>query len=211
MKIYDLSHKLNNKTPVFPGTALPKFTPAATIDKNGYRETHFDFDSHLGTHIEAPAHILEDGHTLDQLPLSAFTGKAVIIEIVKNTTTIEKPILTPFSKIILDSEFVLLKTGWCNKWGTKSYFYNFPVLSKEAVNWLISLGLKGIGFDAISADPIENAELPIHHIILRGGSIIIENLNFPENLNEREGIFSCFPLYYENADGSPVRAVFQIK
>jgi len=210
MEIFDLSHKLNNQTPVFPGTAKPTFESAATIDKDGYRETHFNFESHLGTHIDAPAHILETGQTLDQLPVSAFTGKAIIIEIPANTKYIDKSSLFPFQEKLAETDFVLFKTGWCKKWGSNEYFSNFPVLAEEAANWLISFNLKGIGFDAISADPVESSVLSIHHIILRNGCIIIENLNFPEKLKTNEGEFSCFPLPYENADGSPVRAVFRI-
>jgi arylformamidase len=211
MKIYDLSHKLNNQTPVFPGTAHPHFEPAATIERNGYRETHFSLDSHLGTHIDAPAHIFENGPTLDQLPVLFFTGKAIIIEVPKNTPFIEKSLLVPFMNKIEESDFVLFKTGWCHKWGSENYFSDFPVLNEEAANWLISFKLKGIGFDAISADSVESTRLNVHHIILGKGLIIIENLNFPENIIESEGEFSCFPLPYQNADGSPVRAILQVK
>ncbi|HKI88699.1 MAG TPA: cyclase family protein [Draconibacterium sp.] len=210
MKIFDLSHKLNNQTPVFPGTVQPRFEPAATIDKDGYRETHLNFESHLGTHIDAPAHILETGATLDQMPVSAFTGKAIIVEIPKNTTYIEKSFLLLFKEELTEADFILFKTGWYNKWGSNEYFSNFPVLAEEAATWLISFKLKGIGFDAISADQVESSVLPIHHIILENGCIIIENLNFPEKLKANEGEFSCFPLPYESADGSPVRAVFRI-
>ena len=211
MNIFDLSHKLNNQTPVFPGTAKPTFEPAATIEKEGYRETHFNFESHLGTHIDAPAHILEPGATLDQLPVSTFTGKAIIIEIPGSPKYIEKALLVSFQDKLAETDFVLLKTNWCKKWGADEYFFNFPVLTEEAANWLISFNLKGIGFDAISADPVESTDLPIHHIILGNGCIIIENLNFPEKLKASEGEFSCFALPYENADGSPVRAILKIK
>lgn len=210
MMIIDLSHKLNNQTPVFPGTSKPKFKQVATIEKDGYRETHFNFESHLGTHIDAPAHIVQIGPTLDQLSLSAFMGKTMIIPIPENTPYIEKSLLVLFKEKLPEVDFVLFNTGWSKKWGTDEYFSDFPVLTEEAVNWLTSFKLKGIGFDAISADPVESTELSIHHIILRKGLIIIENLNFPDNLKVYEGEFSCFPLPYENADGSPVRAVLLI-
>ena len=210
MTLFDLSHKLNNQTPVFPGTAKPQFEPSATIEKDGYRETHLNFESHLGTHIDAPAHIFKAGLTLDQLPVSAFTGRAIIVEIPKNTAYIEKLLLLPFREKLSKNDFVLFKTGWYKKWDTNEYFFDFQVLTEEAATWLTSFKLKGIGFDTMSADPIESNELPVHYIILGKGLIIIENLNFSEKLNVSQGKFLCFPFPYENADGSPVRAVLYI-
>ncbi len=84
MNIYDLSHKLHNGSPVYPGTAQPEFLPSATMSKEGYRETLFRFHSHLGTHIDAPFHMLEAGKPLDQMAVSNFCGEALIIEVDEN-------------------------------------------------------------------------------------------------------------------------------
>lgn len=210
MKLYDLSYLLNNETPVFPGMNKPQFKPAATFDNNGFRETHLCFDSHTGTHIDAPAHILENGKTLDQLSLEAFTGKALIIPVPGNTKLIEKDFLVSFEDKLKNIDFVLFKTGWSKYWGTRQYFEDFPTLSADTVEWLLAFSLKGIGFDVISADPMESNTYPNHFRILGNELIIIENLKFPEELTENEGQFFCFPLPYEDADGSPVRAVLGI-
>lgn len=207
MNIYDLSHKLNNESPVYPGTSQPEFLPLATMPKEGYRETNFRFHSHLGTHIDAPAHMLEAGKPLDQMPVSNFCGEALIIEVGKNIQKIGKPELSVFENEISKADFVLFKTGWSRFWGSGEYFMNFPVLTEEATRWLVSFPLKGIGFDAISADPVEETGFKNHYIIFEAGLIIIENLVFPEELTEKTGSFYCFRLPYENADGSPVRAV----
>ena len=209
MKLYDLSHLLNNETPVFPGMGKPRFQPAATIEKDGYRETRFEMDSHTGTHMDAPAHMLQNGKTLDQLPVDTFSGKALIIPVPVNTERVEKEFLLPFEKQLGEVDFVLFKTGWSKFWGTPRYFDNFPTLTRETTKWLLNFSLKGIGFDVISADPMDSTSYPNHFTILGKGLVIIENLNFPNELTETEGEFFCFPLFYENADGSPVRAVFR--
>lgn len=205
--LYDLSHRLNSFTSVYPGKDAPVFAPSGTIEKDGYRETHFEFESHLGTHIDAPAHMLPNGKFLDQLPLSAFTGVAVVVDIPLNNRFIESLHLKSHENIIAKAEFILFRTGWHKFWGSDSYFRNFPVLTPEAVSFLVNHNLKGIGFDVISADPVYSSEFENHKVILGKGLIIIENLNFPENLSVATGIFSCFPLPYDHADGSPVRAV----
>jgi kynurenine formamidase len=210
MKLYDLSHQLNNETPVFPGMNKPQFIPAATFEKNGYRETHLSFDSHTGTHIDAPAHMLPNGKTLDQLPVDTFSGKALIISVPENTARIEKELLLPFEEQLEGVDFVLFKTGWSKYWRAARYFENFPTLSADTVEWLLTFSLKGIGFDVISADPVDSTSYPNHFSILSKGLVIIENLRFPDALAETDGNFFCFPLAYENADGSPVRAVFEV-
>lgn len=210
MKIFDLSHKLNNLTPVYPGNESPEFTQIADFESHGYRETQLRFHSHLGTHIDAPAHMMEDGKTLDQLPVEHFCGNAFIIKtpIYRN---IDFEFLKGFETEIGQCEFVLFQTGWSQFWGTPEYFGRFPVLTKEAVAFLLQFNLKGIGFDHISADPMDSTDFPNHYAILGKNLIIIENLAFPDGFNESKGEFSCFPLPYENADGSPVRAVLKCK
>ncbi len=210
MKLFDLSHTLSNNTPVYPGMNTPSFQPVATMMKDGYRETRLDFDSHTGTHIDAPAHMLPGGKTLDQLPVSAFTGSALIIPVPEKTKLICKDTLLKFEERLKGADFVLFNTGWSKYWGSPRYFEDFPTLATDATGWLLSFPLKGIGFDNISADPVGSAGFPNHHSIFEKGLIIIENLIFPEGLPDGTGTFHCYPLPVEEADGSPVRAVFGI-
>jgi arylformamidase len=210
MKIFDLSHPLHDNSPVYPGKSKPEFRRVVTIATDGYRETHFSFDSHLGTHIDAPSHMLEKGKSLDQLSIESFSGDSVIIAIPDGTSHIEKPFLLKFEDELKTVDFVLFKTGWSRFWGSSKYFINFPVLTPDALNWLLSFSLKGIGFDAISADPVESTGWENHLAIFGKELIIIENLVFPGELAESRGLFCCFPIPYENADGSPVRAVILV-
>jgi kynurenine formamidase len=104
-------------------------------------------------------------------------------------------------------EFLLLNTGWGRYWGEPKYFRDYPVLSLAAAAWLAELGMKGIGLDTISADEIDSTDLPVHKAFLVKEILIIENLANLDQLPDNQFAFSCFPLYFENADGSPVRAV----
>ena len=207
--LYDLSHSLNNKSTVYPGTTLPEFTISATIEKKGYCETYFRFHSHLGTHIDAPAHMLKHGKFLDEMDITSFCGKGLIIETNQESRNIEKELLIHFQSALENIDFVLFKTGWGKFWNEKKYFDDFPVLTSEALYYLLQFRLKGIGFDTISADTVNSTDFKNHFAIFEKGLIIIENLIFPENITEVTGEFFCFPLRYENADGSPVRAVFR--
>jgi len=208
--IYDLSHPLNNESPVFPGSSSPVFKSISKIEEKGYRETKLEFQSHLGTHIDAPAHMLKEGKMLDQMDISSFNGEALVIEVDEKIPVIEKEIVSVFQNDLEEVDFVLFKTGWSKFWGNEKYFGAFPTLSSEALDFLLQFNLKGLGFDNISADPIDSTDYKNHYAIFGKGIIIIENLVFPESLKEKKGEFSCFPIPYEKADGSPVRAVLTI-
>ncbi len=71
----------------------------------------------------------------------------------------------------------------------------------------VARGLKGVGFDAISADPVGPPPYPNHVASFGAGTILIENLEGLGPLVGRRFLFSCLPLSFEHADGSPVRAV----
>lgn len=209
MNLYDLSHLLNNNSPVYPGSEKPAFDVAADIDVNGYRETRMTFNSHLGTHIDAPAHILENGISLDRMPPEVFTGLALVIEVPEKTEVIDRVFLEKYKNQISQADFLLFKTHQARYWGSPGYFVNYPVPDAEAASFLTGSSLKGVGFDTISADKMESIALENHHIFLEKGMIIIENLIFPLDFTLSSGRLFCFPIPFENADGSPVRAILE--
>ena len=191
--------------PVFPGTMPPIFEDANTIEKDGFRETRLTMYSHTGTHVDAPSHIFRDGRSLHELGISHFVGKGVLVDSGRHEK-IDLGILQSRSKLITDSDFVLLHTHWGERWGTDGYFDGHPSLTIAAAKWLSEQNIKGVGIDAISIDPMDSVDLPIHRVLLSKEMIIIENLANLEKIGRETFIFSCAPLRTLDADGSPVRA-----
>jgi len=207
MEIIDLSHTITPGMPVYPGTEPPIMTPACTLDNDGFIERKLIFYSHTGTHIDAPAHILPHAPTLDRMPADRFIGPGSVIDLTAvKESEIDISYLEPHENLFKTSDFILFHTGWSQFWGRGKYFRDYPVLSEEAALWIDTFGLKGVGVDMISVDEADATTFSIHNILLER-SIIIENLTHLEKLPKTGFIFSCFPLKFENADGSPVRAV----
>ncbi len=211
MKITDLTHTIHAAMPVYPGTAPPQITLACTVADDGFAERLLCLYSHTGTHIDAPAHLIENAATLDDFPAAQFIGSGVVLDLTEISKSMNQQItladLLPHAQRIRDRDFVLLYTGWSNLWGEAEYFENYPVLSPDAAEWLARFNLKGIGIDAISVDEVGTALLPIHHIFLRRNIVIIENLTNLQALIGIDFTFSCLPLKIERGDGAPVRAV----
>lgn len=183
--------------PVYPGTEQPVVTTGCSIDDIGFLEKKITMYSHTGTHIDAPAHLIKNGKTLDQLPIEHFCGKAFLLNLSNSKMqTIDLKDIETHQESFKQVEFILIYTGWSRYWGTEKYYSDYHVFTMEAAELLIGFGLKGIGLDTISADEADSKGFPIHKAFLKNNTIIIENLNNLEKLNSRQFFFSCFPLSF---------------
>lgn len=206
--VVDLTQPITPGMPVYPGTEPPVLQQANTVERNGFAETLIRMYSHTGTHIDAPAHMVANAPTLDRLAVDRFVGMACVIDVsATGQAEIGPAVLEAHAALVAGCDFVLFHTGWSRHWGDQRYFAGFPVLSLDAARWLAARGLKGVGFDAISVDPVGASEFSNHLVLLRAGLILIENLDGLEPLIGKSFLFSCLPLKFERADGSPVRAV----
>ena len=208
MQIFDLSHPISPAMPVFPGTPCPELRAIACLEAQGFEESMVSLSSHTGTHVDAPAHLLSQGKTIDVMPCEAFCGNALVVDCTNlHEQHIALEFLTNLDSLANPVDFVLLYTGWDRFWGEKKYFSGFPVLSPESAQWLAHFPIKGVGVDTISVDPMDSSDLPVHHALLQREIVIIENLTNLGKLPETGFTFCCLPLPLEHGDGSPVRAV----
>ena len=127
MNILDLTYVISPDMPVYPGTEGPKFLPANSYEKDGFKETLLSMYSHTGTHMDAPAHLFAQCSTLDALPASRFCGRAVVLD-VSHRTSITTEYLQARGEMLRSVDFVLFYTGWEQKWGKPDYFSAFPVM-----------------------------------------------------------------------------------
>ncbi|MGM9661761.1 MAG: cyclase family protein [Oscillospiraceae bacterium] len=208
MKLYDLTHVLSENTPVYPGTEPPRLSPAASVEREGYQETLLRLTSHTGTHMDAPAHIIAGGPTLESYPAEAFAGRAWVLDCsgAGPDGLLTAELLEEVERL-REMEYLLLCTGWDKHWGGEAYFSGFPVLTAEAAQLLGRLPrLKGVGVDAASVDPVGSG-LENHRTLLGMGKLLVENLTGLAPLTGRALGFAALPLPYRRADGAPVRAV----
>lgn len=210
MKIIDLSHTIAKTTPVFPGSEKPHLTTVASYEKDGYRETLICIYSHVGTHIDPPAHVYETGLTLDLLPLTQFIGQAIVIDgsHLRPRESITMAEINRAGEEVEAADFLLFNTGWDKFWGSEEYFGDYPCIDDEVLEFILSKYYKGIGFDVMGIDPISDISLYRHKKLFRNKQIInIENLTNLDQCGRGLFNFSCFPLKIRNADGAPTRAV----
>jgi kynurenine formamidase len=208
MPIVDLTHTIDTDMPIYPGTKAPELIPAWILEKDGFAETIIRLGSHTGTHIDAPAHLIAGGACLDTYSMETFRGIACCVDIRDLAEPeVGRPDLERLCGSLESTDFLLLNTGWSERWGTVAYFEQHPVLSREAANWLTSFNLKALGLDNSSADRFDSTSFPIHKCLLGKGILIIENLARLDHLPAGDFRFTCLPLKLAQADGAPVRAM----
>ena len=210
MKVIDLTHKVREDMPVYPGTDKPKLIPANSYDPDGFKETLLQMYTHTGTHMDTPAHLYAGRKTLDQFPIGQFIGKALVIDCqdLEAGQIITMKQITPYGELADKADFLLFHLGWDQYWGTDAYFDDYPCINDEVLDYVIAGSYKGIGFDVIGLDPISDTNLTRHKKLFASRDIInIENLKNLALCGKELFWFSCFPLKIKDGDGSPIRAV----
>lgn len=206
MPLIDLTHPISAGMPVYPGTPGPEITQACTVAQEGFAEKVIRFYSHTGTHMDAPSHLIASGRDLDGYPIATFKGPGVCLDLrglASEEIGLEK--LTHLSETLTSADFLLLHTGWSQRWESAAYFDQHPVLSTEAARWLTGFGLKAVGLDNISADRFDTHDLPVHNTLLGNDILVIENMAHLDQLPENGFQLTCLPLKLAGADGAPVR------
>ena len=207
-RVVDLSHAITPGMPVWPGTPGPEISPIATIAADGFAEQSICLSSHTGTHLDAPAHMIEGGATLDSLEPGRFFGSAVIVDALAPAGgIIGIDLLEPCLEEVASADFVLFHTGWSRFWGQAGYDLGYPVLDDAAAGLLAGMPLRGVGIDCPSFDSPVSVDYPVHRRLLEAGILLIENLTNLQLLPVTGSLLAVFPLGIERADASPVRAV----
>ncbi|MEA4926192.1 MAG: cyclase family protein [Syntrophomonadaceae bacterium] len=210
MKVIDLTHTISANTPVYPGTERPKLETANTYEQNGFKETLLTMFSHTGTHMDPPLHLFAHRTALDSFPAEQFLGKGLVIDCsaLQEGQRIDMGFIERVKGKADQAEFILFHTGWDKRWGTGSYFGEYPYITEEVAEYLISSKKKGIGLDVIGLDPIADANLTLHKkLFAEADIVVIENLTRLGEIGSELFTFCALPLKFENSDGAPVRAI----
>ena len=193
MKIYDISQEVFNSQ-VFPGDPAPERELVSSMEKGDlYNLTAFSMCAHNGTHIDAPAHFIKDGKTVDALCLDALVGPAYVAEhqgIVSGD----------------DAAEILEKAKERNPESAKRILIKGAAeVSSEAAEVFASSEILLLGNESQTVGP-EDAPAEVHLILLGADVILLEGIRL-ENVSEGVYLLNAAPLNLSGAEGSPCRAL----
>ena len=198
MNYIDITRELWDHTSVYPGD-----TPVSTerIDHGSYTTTAISLGTHSGTHIDAPAHFIPQGRTVDALELSSLIGNAWVVDLSG-----EGPVFLPrhFASLPEGAKRVLVKTSYS---GQQAFSAEYPHLSIEAAAYLASRNISVIGIDTPSIEAF-GGDGSLHRLLLERDTIIIEMLDL-SLVREGEYHMIALPLRLRGLDGAPARVVLR--
>jgi arylformamidase len=205
MKVYDISLTLRARMPVYPGEAAPLLEPTSHMDRgDSYNVSRLTISTHTGTHIDAPRHFLPGGASVDQIPVDALVGPALVVEMAVDqeitAADLEAMAIPP------GTERLLFKTRNSRLLDDEGFHSDFVYLTLDAVHWLVERGVRLLTIDYLSVERMDAEPNVVHQTLLRAGVVIVEGADLRQ-VAPGSYLLACLPLKIEGADGSPVRAV----
>jgi len=171
------------------GNQIRKFEIRQFIAPGPHFMYWVDTETHVGTHVELPAHIIEGSKSPTEMPLEIFMGKAIVLRF-------DSPLITPSDLDKVEAGDIVLI--WSPNGG------RIPLISAESAKLLAEKPIKMLGVQNVAAgnDTHEallgkkNAPIPI-----------IEELAHLEEIKAERVFFIGLPLRVAELDSSWIRAI----
>jgi len=205
MKIYDISVPLSPDMHVYPGDPAVDIQQTSRLADGDVANVSFlRFGTHTGTHVDAPAHFIENGMTVDAIPLNLLIGRVHVVDV--GSTVIDRESLTGVD--LADDMRVIFKTRNSYVWGEPEFVRDFVYLTADAARYLVENGIKVVGIDYLSVEKYNFDTPDVHRTLLGSGAVIIEGLNLSD-VEPGHYELICLPLKIEGGDGAPARVVLR--
>jgi arylformamidase len=215
-RLIDLSHTL------VPGEAGRKFEiemvgadqvnpNVIRLENQWYIMHEISMVSHIGTHIEAPYHILKNGPDLAQLSLETLCGPAVVLNLrglTPNSAITVEHVQAAAGKAggVQPGDIVLCDLGYADSYGTDRYA-EAPYFTTAAIEWLADSGMKMMGVDATGVEVPESETHVNHHALFERGIPVIENVAHFNELRASRVQLYAFPIGVSGLESFPLRVV----
>ena len=199
----DISVPFAVATPPWPGdTPFSCGWAWAMADGASVNVSKWETSPHVGTHADAPRHVLADGAGADALPVDAFVGPARVADV----RDLDGPVSLAQLKAAgwqPGTTRLLLKTGRTTAEGR--FPVEWPALAPETAAALLRDGLRLLAVDCPSVDDRDSKDLAVHKLLFGGRAYVLENLDLR---HVQPGAYEllALPLKVDACDAAPVRA-----
>ncbi len=204
MAIYDVSLPIHEGMITFPGDPPFKIEPFFLRKKGDpFDLALMSMGTHLGTHVDPPAHYLDGGYTVDQIPLDVLVGPGIVLD-MRGRQFVDREAIE--SSDLGDYERVLLKTDNGPRLLASTFHEDYVYLTEDGAQYLVERGVSLVGIDYLSIERYQNSGAPVHRILLKAEVLIVEGVNLQE-VPSGPCEMICLPLRIVGADGSPARVL----
>lgn len=166
--------------------------------------SEMQFQTSIGTYIDAPAHRFPGRRDVSDLALSDLVADGVVVDAHGHD-----PYETVDESVLPDADLagtaVLFDFGWSDYWGTDQY-REYPYVSESVIDSLIAEDVAMVGVDTINVDDDRNPDRPAHTRLLDEDVLVVENLRGLDRLHGHEFRFHTVPIPAVEVVAMPVRA-----
>jgi kynurenine formamidase len=219
-KLLDLTQPLGPATILWPGSRPFAADVEVDHDRHGVYARDLSLPEHSGTHLDAPAHFVRNGATVDEIALGALVRPAVCLDVRElvgddASFALTADMIATFEDrdgVISRGTAVLVCTGWDRFHGDPARYRGtedslaFPGIGADAAELLVDRGVAGIGIDTLSVDAGHASTFPTHHITLPAGLWHLEGLTRLESVPARRAWLVAAALPVVDGSGAPARA-----
>ena len=188
MKVIDISQEVFS-CQVYPGDPPPQKETLQSMDAGAvYNLSAFSMCAHNGTHVDAPAHFIRDGKTVEQLSADVFVGDCYVAWAQGDIEQAQaQEILTKAQ----GAERILIAGD--------------VTVTASAASVFAKAGIKLLGNESQTVGP-KNAPMEVHLILLSAGVCLLEGVVL-EQVAEGAYMLCAAPLNLSGCEGAPCRAV----
>jgi arylformamidase len=206
-RVIDVSLEIGPDLLIWPGNPGVVIRPTSRISRGGSSNvSEIRLGSHTGTHVDPPYHFIDDGATVDDLPLDVLIGDVLVADLRGIADPIGRDQLDGLS-LIDGTTRLLLRTDNSRFWAEARAFPDgYVSLSSDGARWVVERGLRLIGIDFLSIEARGAPGHPTHRTLLEAGVVILEGLDL-SRVEPGEYTLVCFPIKIADGDGAPTRAV----
>ena len=176
---------------VYPGDPSPESKKLMDMAKGDlYNLSQFSMGAHNGTHMDAPAHFIKDGATIDAIPLDSCVGPCFVAHHTGEVSASHAhEIMAQAKQAGADSRILIAGDA---------------VVTAEAAAVFAEYKIKLIGNESQSVGPV-NAPMTVHKILLGRGAVLLEGIVLT-GVKEGRYFLSATPLNIRGIEGAPCRA-----
>ncbi|KAF8060337.1 CYL3 [Scenedesmus sp. PABB004] len=169
-------------------------------------QSWLNLDAHTGTHVDAPAHFLDGGATVEQLDLSALVGPALLVDLPRDAN-VTGDVLRAL-ELPPGVERLLLRTANTDRGllHATAFASDYVGLDSTAAAHITrDTGIRLVGIDYLSIGHLDDI-IATHKTLFAGGVVVVEGLDLG-GVPAGWHTLLCLPAKLAGADGAPVRCV----
>lgn len=199
--LIDISPLVSPRIAVWPGdTAFQHRYLARLADGDNLDLSQIQTTVHVGAHADSPSHYRAGGVGIADRDLNLYFGACEVVEVTVSPGGRVRPQDLPGP---VSAPRVLLRTNSFPD--PETWNDDFVSLSPEVVAVLADQGVRLVGIDTPSIDPMSSKALESHQAVADRDMAVLEGLVLS---HVQPGLYTlvALPLKLEGADASPVRA-----